>query len=151
MEEKTLIRNARLEDAITITRFQLLMAEETEGLELDEEVLTNGVNAVFTNSSRGFYIVAEKLGKVIASTLITPEWSDWRNAWVWWIQSVYVVQEYRRQGVFSEIYDHVLTQAKANHIPGLRLYVDQRNTGARHTYDKLGMVGDHYCLYEFML
>lgn len=39
-------------------------------------------------------------GSPAAELLVTFEWSDWRNAQYWWIQSLYVVPEHRRKGIF---------------------------------------------------
>ncbi len=85
------IRKATPEDAAVIIDFQQKMAWETEQMKLDPEIISKGVNAVFTDPSRGQYWVAEDEGKVVASLLITYEWSDWRNCNVWWFQSVYVL------------------------------------------------------------
>src|SRR5437870_3135497 len=94
-------RQATSADISKIVDFQIAMARETEDLELAPEVVSEGVAAVFDNTSRGRYYVAERDGHVIGSLLITYEWSDWRNGAVWWIQSVYVVPEARRQGVYA--------------------------------------------------
>jgi GNAT superfamily N-acetyltransferase len=144
------IRKAVPSDAPSIIDFQLKMAVETEGITLDPEIVTGGVNAVFKESSHGQYYVAEAEGKVIASLLITYEWSDWRNCNVWWFQSVYVIPEFRRQGIFRRMYDFVRDLAEIQDIAGLRLYVETNNTRARKTYEALGMNSEHYSFYEWM-
>src|SRR5437588_392305 len=73
-------REAVVTDAPAIIAFQQLMARETESIELDEPAVGRGVHAVFGDRSRGRYFVAEAEGRVIASLLITDEWSDWRDA-----------------------------------------------------------------------
>jgi GNAT superfamily N-acetyltransferase len=144
-------RPAVPEDAPTIVDFQLLMARETEDVTLDPETCSLGVAAVFEKPSLGCYYVAEKNGRVIASTMITYEWSDWRNGTVWWIQSVYVPPAERRQGVFTALYHYLRQQAESDpHIRGIRLYVDLRNTRAQQVYACLGMNGDHYSVFEWM-
>jgi hypothetical protein len=75
-------RGATRADAPAIVEFQEAMARETEEVELDHEVVTRGVDAVFEDPSRGQYFVADVDGKVVASLLITYEWSDWRNGMV---------------------------------------------------------------------
>ena len=85
------IRKATPADAPAIIDFQQKMAWETEQMTLPSEVITKGVNAVFENETRGQYWVTEDNSVVIASLLITYEWSDWRNSNVWWFQSVYVL------------------------------------------------------------
>ena len=102
-----LIRQAVPSDAPSIIDFQLRMAWETENMKLIPEIVSKGVEAVFSDQSKGRYYVAEAGGKVVASLLITFEWSDWRNCNVWWFQSVYVIPEHRRQGVFRKMYNHI--------------------------------------------
>ncbi len=126
------------------------MAWETEEMKLVPETVTKGVNAVFDDPSRGQYYVAENDGYVIASLLITYEWSDWRNCNVWWFQSVYVAPEYRRQGIFRKMYDHIRNLAEEQDIAGLRLYVETKNSRAQKTYEALGMSSEHYSFYEWM-
>jgi GNAT superfamily N-acetyltransferase len=144
------IRKAVLPDAPSIIDFQLKMAWETEKMKLNRETVTKGVNAVFDDRSRGEYFVAENDGQIIASLLITYEWSDWRNCNVWWFQSVFVVPEFRRQGVFRKMYNHIKQQAEEQDIAGLRLYVESKNTRAQKTYEALGMSSEHYSFYEWM-
>jgi ribosomal protein S18 acetylase RimI-like enzyme len=143
-------REALPADASTIIDFQLAMARETEDLELDRELLTRGVNAVFADPALGRYYIAERDGRVIGSLMITYEWSDWRNGMVWWIQSVYVIPEFRRRGVYAGLYDHVKSMVEQSTVRGIRLYVDKRNTPAQEVYTRLGMNGEHYQVFEWM-
>jgi GNAT superfamily N-acetyltransferase len=144
------IRKAKPEDLPSIIDFQQKMAWETEELKLVPGIVTKGVHAVFEDPSRGQYYVAESSGKVISSLLITYEWSDWRNCNVWWFQSVYVLPENRRQGVFRMMYSHIRKLAEEQDIAGLRLYVETKNTRAQKTYEALGMSSEHYSFYQWM-
>lgn len=138
-------------DAATIVGFQIAMARETEELELDPKVVTRGVDAVFNDPSLGRYFVAESDGRPVASLLITYEWSDWRNGVVWWIQSVYVMPEARRRGIYAGLYSHIRDLiAPDPSIRGIRLYVDNRNRVAQEVYARLGMEGEHYRVFEWM-
>jgi GNAT superfamily N-acetyltransferase len=94
------VARATIDNLSDIVSFQIAMALETEGINLDEAVITSGVKAVFDDPSKGVYFIVKDGDKAIASNLITYEWSDWRNRNIWWIQSVYVRPEYRKQGVF---------------------------------------------------
>jgi GNAT superfamily N-acetyltransferase len=144
-------RQATPADISHIVQFQINMARETEDLALDSQVLMRGVRAVFEDPSRGQYYVAEREGRILASTLVTYEWSDWRNGLVWWIQSVYVVPEARRQGVYAGLYSYIKGLAEADErVQGIRLYVDRRNTRAQQVYARLGMNGEHYQVFEWM-
>jgi GNAT superfamily N-acetyltransferase len=145
-----IIRKANQSDMSSIVDFQLKMAWETEQMALDPETVTKGVNAVFEVPSRGQYYVAETTGRVVSSLLITYEWSDWRNCNVWWFQSVYVVPEFRRQGIFRKMYTHIRELSEEQGVAGLRLYVETNNEKARRTYEALGMSSEHYSFYEWM-
>ena len=131
------IRRASPDDAPSIISFQQAMALETEGMELKSDVLTKGVMAVFSDEGKGHYYVAEDRGMVVASLMITFEWSDWRNANIWWFQSVYVIPEYRRTGIFRMMYDHVKKEGMESGIAGLRLYVESANMRAQKTYEAM--------------
>ena len=144
-------RGALIDDRDAIVDFQIAMARETEEVELDRATCMSGVAAVFADLSLGRYFVAEQSGRVVASLLITYEWSDWRNGVVWWIQSVYVVPELRRQRVYAGMYDHVKRLVDADEgVRGIRLYVDRRNKRAQEVYTRLGMNGEHYQVFEWM-
>ena len=148
------VRPARPEDAATIASFQILMARETEGLELDPATVDRGVRAVFDDPAKGSYWVAEPAGpagRVIASLLTTPEWSDWRAATVLWIQSVYVLPEQRGRGVYRALYEHLRREVESSPaLAGIRLYVDRRNTAAQRVYERLGMTREHYEMFEWL-
>lgn len=144
------IRKAKPDDASVIIDFQQKMAWETEHMTLLPEIISKGVNAVFQNPFYGQYWVAAENDKVVASLLITYEWSDWRNSVVWWFQSVYVLPEYRRSGIFRSMYSHIKSEALKSGIAGLRLYVETNNSGAQRTYEALGMQSEHYRFYEWM-
>ena len=125
------------------------MAMETEGLALEPGVVRAGVAAVLADDSLGFYLVAEIDGRPAGQLMVTFEWSDWRNGLWWWIQSVYVRAEFRRQGVYSALHRHVAGAAQAaDGVCGLRLYVEQENTTAQGVYESLDMHRTRYQIYE---
>ncbi len=142
------VRRAVPEDRDTIVEFNRRMAEETEGLHLDLAVLTQGVEAALTDPARCLYFVAESEGGVIGQTMITFEWSDWRNGCVWWFQSVYVAPEWRRRGVFRSLYEHVMQEGRRAGAIGFRLYAVSDNTRALDAYRRLGLSPTHYIVLE---
>ena len=143
------IRTAKIEDTGIIAQFNQAMAFETENRQLADEVITAGVRTLLKNPRDGFYVVAEMDGVIAASLMVTSEWSDWRNGFFWWIQSVYVKKEYRRQGLYSEMYRFVKSEAgKRSDVRGFRLYVEKDNLSAQKAYETLGMERTHYVLYE---
>jgi GNAT superfamily N-acetyltransferase len=144
------VRRATRADLDALVAGNVEMARETERVELNEATLREGILALLDERAPGCYWVAEAEGRVAGQLLITYEWSDWRNRMVWWIQSVHVVTEARRHGVFRALYAFIRREAQAAGAGGLRLYVDNTNTRAQAVYAAVGMQGDHYRVFEDM-
>jgi GNAT superfamily N-acetyltransferase len=143
------IRAAESRDTDVLADFNVAMALETENRQLDPPTVQAGVAGMFAQPQLGFYLVAELDQRVVGSLMVTYEWSDWRNKCFWWIQSVYVEPAYRRQGIFTRLFQAVRTQAsRRDDVCGLRLYVEQHNRIAQSTYTSLGMDETHYDMYE---
>ena len=143
------VRRAGPGDLERLTGFNLGMALETEGRSLDRAVLRAGLERLLADASLGFYTVAELDGDVVGCTLITFEWSDWRNGMIWWIQSVYVAEQARGRGVFSAI--HRALQEEALSTPGVagfRLYVEEGNHRAQEVYRRRGLERTRYIVFE---
>lgn len=145
------ITEALSKHAGIIARFQLLMAKETENIALKPLEVEAGVKHIFDNPDIGKYYVALNDTDVIASILTLYEWSDWRNGSVIWIDSVYVLPEFRKKGVFKEMYSTTKRKVMEDkNLKGIRLYVDRANPDAISVYKHLGMDGGHYTLFEWM-
>lgn len=143
------IREAGRDDLETLARWAEAMALETENKRLDPLTVRRGIAVLFDAVARGRYFVAERDGVAAGALMLTHEWSDWRNADWWWIQSVYVEPAHRRSGVFAALYRHVHALADATPgICGLRLYVEKQNIAAQRTYESLGMSDSSYRVYE---
>lgn len=143
------IRPARAEDAGLLARWAQAMALETENKILPDAEVLPGIARGIAEPSLARYFVAELDGVPAGTLMFTYEWSDWRNGLWWWIQSVYVPQEFRRRGIYRALYAHVRALADADAgVCGLRLYVEKDNHAARSTYEALGMQDAHYRIYE---
>ena len=70
---------------------------------------------------------------------------------IWWLQSVYVLAEYRQQGVFRSLFRRLADEAEQNpDVVGLRLYVEHQNDVAQATYQKLGFEpGGYHVMQSF--
>jgi GNAT superfamily N-acetyltransferase len=146
------IRNATVDDIERMAGWAVAMAWETEQKKLDPDTVRKGIRAVFDQPGRGGYFIADRNGEAAGTLMLTYEWSDWRNGDWWWIQSVYVAPEHRRQGVYAALYAHVKQAAEARaDVCGLRLYVEHHNTNAQRTYESLGMADAGYKMYEAAL
>ncbi len=137
-------------DTAAIVEFNTALALESEGVALEPETLRAGVGAVLADPhKKGFYLLAAIAGRPIGQLMVTYEWSDWRNGWIWWVQSVYVREEYRRQGIYRALYTELRGIARRRgDIRGLRLYVMRENHTAKRTYAAMGMAHSEYDLYE---
>ena len=135
-------------DIEAIARFQVAMAMESEGTELNLERVTRGVTMAMNDISKGEYIVVRIDGKAVGSLMLTREWSDWNCQWYWWIQSVYVEPQHRGKGVYRAMYEYVKQLAHEQNVSQIRLYVDKTNHTAQQAYQHLGMSETHYLMYE---
>jgi GNAT superfamily N-acetyltransferase len=135
------VRPATPADVPMIAEYNRRLARETEHFELDLATVTAGVAAVVADpGQRGPYYLACDEAEVVGQMQTTFEWSDWRNGWFWWVQSVYVRADYRGRGVFRTLYDHVRRRARdTGDVIGIRLYVERENRSAQETYRRLGM------------
>jgi len=145
------IRAAAPGDRAAVAEFNRLLALETEHKVLDPAVLESGVAVALAEPDRLRYWVAEinDPPQIAGQAAITREWSDWRNGWLWWIQSVYVAAPFRGRGIFRGLFEHIRAQAHADReVIGLRLYVENFNAPAQQTYQSLGMKPAPYSVYE---
>jgi GNAT superfamily N-acetyltransferase len=152
------IRDAHARDADLLAQWALAMAWETEHKRLDPATVRAGVERGLADAAKARYFVAmrevavagrETIAEPVGTLMLTREWSDWRCGDWWWIQSVYVPEAHRRQGVFAALYRHVERLARgAEGVIGLRLYVERDNETAQRTYTALGMRDAGYRIYE---
>lgn len=153
MINEVVVRRAHMEDVEWIAAFSAAMALETEGRALDPELLRHGTRSLLATPTNGFFMVAErqgvKQGSIVGQLMITYEWSDWRNAVFWWIQSVYVDPRWRRQGIFRKMHAAVMASAKVDpKVCGIRLYVESQNRLAQDVYRKVGLKPSSYAVFE---
>lgn len=143
------VRAANEGDVSLMARWAEAMAFETEHKHLDLDTVSRGIAIGVADPARSLYFMADIDGEPVGTLMLTFEWSDWRCAWWWWIQSVYVSPSHRRKGVYRALYAHVLAMAKArDDVCGLRLYVERENINAQRTYEFLGMADSGYRMYE---
>lgn len=143
-----MIREGKIKDIEVITNNNIQLAKETENLDLDYQTVKRGVENLILSPEKGKYFVYEYQDKVVGQLMITYEWSDWRNSFFIWIQSVYIDKDYRNKGIFKELYNYVKKIAHKEKSAAIRLYVEKMNMNAKEVYEKLGMQESYYLLYE---
>lgn len=145
------LRKASYEDIDFIAHCQLAMALETENLGLNYETVQQGVLHVIQHPALGYYLIPIVENKPAGCMLVLSEWSDWRNAEVLWIHSLYILPYRRSRGVFKVMFEYLKDKVlKEEGLRGIRLFVDKTNGKARQVYEQVGMNGHHYELFEWM-
>jgi ribosomal protein S18 acetylase RimI-like enzyme len=142
------IREANSNDLSILVNNNQALAQETESLELNKNILRDGIEQALKRREC-HYFVAMMDENVVGQSMITYEWSDWRNGVIWWIQSVYVLPRYRKQGVFRSLFLHIESLARSNpQVKAIRLYVMNNNNTGQRTYKNLGMDDSGYIVFE---
>lgn len=148
------VRDATIDDLESLFRFNQELAGETEARHLPDDVLRQGILAALNSPNRLHYWVAVENANPfvpIGQAAVSYEWSDWRNGWIWWLQSVFVDSDHRGQGTFRALLAAIHEAAgKDEQVIGLRLYVEHENARARSVYEKLGFVPAGYEVMELM-
>lgn len=143
------VRKANQKDLVSIVKMNKALAFETESMKLDDKLVSLGVANCLNDSAKGSYFLADYEGSSIGQVMITYEWSDWRNGWIWWIQSVYVEPDFRGKGIFKMLFNHVESLALAQlDVVLIRLYVEIHNLPAKEVYQKVGMQHAGYEVFE---
>ena len=149
MSDALSVRTGQEKDIDTLVKHNIALAQETEQKQLSHPIVTQGVQMLLKNPQFGFYVVAEMANEVVGSCMVTYEWSDWRCGLFWWIQSVYVKPEFRRQGIFRKLYEFLKEKASnEQNVCGFRLYVEKSNHSGQNTYARVGMKEAPYEFYE---
>jgi len=145
------ILNCIEEDIPVLVGFQQKLAMESEGIMLEKSIVKEGITAVINDNHKGKYYKIQSGNTVIGCMMNTLEWSDWRNGYFIYIQSLYILPEYRRQGAFQAMFDFLkLKFQESGFYVGIRLYVDKSNKIAREVYKRLGMDESHYRFFEWV-
>lgn len=156
------IRLATADDAVVLTDFNLRLAQETEEKSLDADKVLSGVRNGLKKGDEVQYLVAVVEdhvaddhvadGRIVGQLMLTREWSDWRDGWMYWLQSVYVVADFRGQGVFKLLLESAIDSLKLrDDVAGIRLYVEIENEVAIGTYKKMQFIDCGYKVMERLL
>ena len=139
-------------DLDAFVRGTLGNAWETEDLELDEDTVRRGVRKLLADPARGLCFIALEEGQPVGTGYVTFEWSDWHDAWYWWIQSLYVVPERRGQGIYSTMWQAIQDEARRRGgVRAIRLYVEKHNELGLRAYRGHGMKEAPYLVFEHVL
>jgi ribosomal protein S18 acetylase RimI-like enzyme len=133
------IRRAEIRDLEKLTLFVQNEAKESEGLNIDPETLRKGVETALKDENVALYwVLVDKNDESVGNISALREWSNFHAGFYWWIQSMYILPEYRRQGYSLQLLDTVRSEVQAQRGLELRLLVHKSNKRAIKAYTKSG-------------
>ena len=128
------------------------LAKETEnGLVLDDALLTIGIGRGLSttpdDAASPIYFVGIASSdqgdeQIVGFLAISPEWSDWWATWYWWVISVFVDANRRRQGVATLLFEAMQQEADTIGVQTVNLRVETANADAQTFYHNIGFAID---------
>jgi GNAT superfamily N-acetyltransferase len=133
-------------DIPVLVDFIMQEAVESEGRVPDRDTITRGISAAFEDSrlARYWKLIHSPSGKIVGSTSATMEWSDWNAGHYWWIQSIFIANEFRGKGLIAVLLARLEEEARRQGAIELRLYVHSRNSSAIRAYEKTAFADTPY-------
>jgi GNAT superfamily N-acetyltransferase len=140
------IRRADKTDIPTLVDFIIQEAAEAEGISSDRDIIARGISAPFDDPRLAQYwkLTHTPTAKIVGSISTLAEWSDWNAAPYWWIQSMFIVKEFRGKGLMSLLVNRIEEEARKHGAVELRLYVHARNKTAIRAYEKTAFANTPY-------
>jgi len=139
------VRKANLNDLEKIVEFIVTEANDAEGIYKSPGKILKGVKAGIENPNIARYWVLENAKRdLVGCVSVVKEWSDWNCAFYWWIQSMYLLADYRGIGLMGTLLQEVTHAAKKENAIEVRLYVHKDNKRATKAYQKAGFNNSDY-------
>ena len=139
------VRNANLDDLDSLVKFVIAEANEAEGIIKPSDTVLKGIKAGLENPDIARYWVIENEHRnPVGNVSVVKEWSDWNCAFYWWIQSMFLMPNYRGIGLLETLLKEVKLAAKNENAIELRLYVHKENNRAIKAYKKAGFCNSDY-------
>ena len=140
-----LVRRAGCTDLEMLVSFAICEAREVEKTARAPQRIREGVRAGLEDDSIAMYWVLEKEDSgIIGNVSIVKEWSNWNAGYYWWIQSMFLLPDYRGKGLMNRLIEAVREAAKQEEAVDLRLYVHNQNERAIKAYRKSGFSDSEY-------
>jgi len=146
-----MVRFAQKNDIEQIAKNNVQLARISENRYIEFQKVLEGVKQVIADRQKGFYVVAEEKNIIIGQVLVTFEWSDWQALNIWWLQSIYVKEKWRRQGILTKLLEFIHDLAAKENVTIFRLYVHKKNKKAITIYEKKGMQKEPYTIYSYTI
>jgi GNAT superfamily N-acetyltransferase len=145
-------RKAGMDDLEILTAFTLKEAQEAEGIKLREEIVRNGIEECLSSPDIATYwVLLSEPDKVIGSASLIRERSDWHGGDYGWVQSMYILPEFRGKNLMKLLLSAIEKQANVEKLHDLRLYVHKDNSRAIKAYRKNGFKNTPYKIFSMRL
>ena len=143
------VRKAILTDLERLVSFAVAEANDAEGISKAHERVREGIKKALQDDSIAIYWVLERgNAELIGNVSVVKEWSNWNAGYYWWIQSMYVVPQFRGRDLIQKLIETVKQTARKEKALDLRLYVHKANQRAINAYRKTGFSD---CDYKIMI
>ena len=139
------IRKATPADLEKLVSFATEEAREAEGVTKDINRVRQGIRTALEDESIAIYWVLEKKDTgIVGNVSVVTEWSDWNAGYYWWIQSMYILPEFRGKGLMERLVQALKDEARQEGALELRLYVHKNNAQAITAYQRAGFFNSDY-------
>lgn len=139
------VRRGRLDDLPHLVQNTLMEAKESEDAEIDLNKLERGIRLPLEDTNIAMYwVLVDEEDVPVGNVSVTKEWSDWNAGYYWWIQTIFIRQEYRGLGCVKVLVSILEKEMKAQGGVELRLYVHRDNERARRAYKKVNFELSRY-------
>lgn len=139
------VRHASLKDLEKLVIFAREEAREAEGIKKETDTLRAGIITALKDKNIALYwVLVDQNDEPVGNISVLREWSNWNAGFYWWIQSIYILPEFRGKGYFSKLMETVKTEAKKMGGLDIRLYVHKKNVRAIKAYLKSGFKESKY-------
>ena len=139
------IRKATSADLEKLVSFATEEAREAEGVTKDINRVRQGIRTALEDESIAMYWVLEKEDTgIVGNVSVVKEWSDWNAGYYWWIQSMYILPEFRGKGLMERLVQALKDEARQEGALELRLYVHKNNAQAVTAYQRAGFFNSDY-------
>ena len=146
------VEKAQPEHAFKLAQFSNALCEETQGHSINVPRLARGksryLSSKYIAKYGGIYLVAlNSEDEPVGWANINYELSPIYGGLVILVSCVYVVPEYRRKGVWKQLFWHIFDYAEDKGVKAVKLEVYLDNVKAIKTYESLGMKSVDFCSY----
>ena len=144
------VRRARHDDLKKLVSFAVEEAREAEGIDKTPVTLRAGVKSALNDENLALYwVLVDEKDEPVGNISALKEWSNFNAGFYWWIQSVYILPEYRGKGYMSRLFDTVKAEAQKQGAVDIRLYVHEDNERAVKAYQKYGFTESMYIIMTY--